>query len=273
MNAPQRRLARHLTRLRQEAGYTPAQVADLLGWSRPKVSRVECGKSVPKDTDLQALLNLCRCDPGQATALTDLAQQARTRGWWTTFNDVLTNSYVALEDGASSIRVWEAQLIPDLLQTEAYARAAITATHPHALGSVHRQVQARMARRSVLNRDYPPTFHAVIDEAALRRPIGGPEVMEPQYVRLLTLARQPHIMLQLLPFAAGPHPGLAGSFALLGFDDPADPDAAFTKGQSGEIEIEAAEQTANTTLMWDRIVASAASPDDTRSMIANLTEA
>lgn len=174
MTIARRRLARHLTQLREEAGYTPAQVADLLGWSRPKVSRIECGKTVPKDADLEALLGLCRCDQDQAASLADLARQARTRGWWTTFNDVFAGLYVALEDGAASIRVWEAQLVPDLLQTEAYARAVITATDPCTPGSVHRQVQALMARRSVLNRDHPPGFHAVIDEAVLCRTVGGP---------------------------------------------------------------------------------------------------
>ncbi len=272
MNLFQRRLARHLTRLREESGYSRSQVADLAGWSPPKVSRIEHGKSAPKTVDLESLLGLYRCDPDRAAALIDLARQARMRGWWVAFNDVFTGSYIAMEDGAACIRVWEAQLIPDLLQTEAYARAVITATRPHTPEAVHRQVQARMARRSVLNRDCPPSFHAVIDEAVLRRPVGGPEVMVPQYLRLLTMARQPHVTLQVLPLAAGAHAGLLGSFALLGFTDPDDADTGYAMGQAGEICLEEPDQVGRIGPLWDRLVTAAASPNDSLSMVAELAE-
>jgi hypothetical protein len=165
-------------------------VGRLLGWSRPKVSRIEAGKTVPKAADVEALLNLYLPDPAKATPLLQLAHDARTRGWWTAFSDVFTGSYVGLEDGATAIRTWEAQLIPCLLQTEAYARTVIAATCPDAPDSVHRQVQARMA---LLTRDGPRIIDFGIaraaDITAITRTgvsVGTPAFMAPEQFRAST---------------------------------------------------------------------------------------
>ncbi len=267
----QRRLARELTVLREEAGYAPREVAELLGWSRPKVSRIETARSVPRVADVEALLSLYLPDPAQALRLIDLTRQARQRGWWTAFTDVLAGSYVSLEDGAGHIRTWQAQLVPDLLQTEAYARQVIAAAHPDPAEITHRRVQARMARRAVLGRDSAPRFHAILDEAVLHREIGGAEVMEPQFVRLLTMGRQPHVTLQVLPFAAGAHAGLNGSFALLGFPDPDEPEVGYAEGQSGEVQVDAPEQVARMRRRWTGLVEAALSPSDSMSLIAERT--
>ncbi len=265
-----RRLARHLTRLREEARYSQAQVAAQLGWSGPTISRIEAGKTVPKAAALQALLNLYAPGAAQAASLIELARDARLRGWWTAFSDVFTSPLVALEDGASSIRVWEPQLIPDLLQTEAYARTVIKATHPYAPQTVHRQVQARMLRRGLLGRDHAPTLHAVIDEAVLHRHIGGPDVMEPQFVRLLTATRQPHVTLQILPFTAGTHAGLNGPFTLLGYSDPTDPAIAYTQSQWNDDYQEAPDKIDKMTTIWHDLTNAGASPDDSKSLLTEL---
>lgn len=156
------------------------------------------------------------------------------------------------------------------MQTEAYARTVISAVRPDSPESVQRRVQARMARRTLLGRDDAPDFHAVIDEAVLRRSIGGPEVMGPQLLRLANMAKQPNITLQVLPFAAGAHAGLEGSFVLLSFADPADPDVPYIEGQGGDVYLEAADQIARIRLVWNRIVSAAASPEESLAIITEV---
>jgi transcriptional regulator with XRE-family HTH domain len=268
----QRRLGRDLARLRERAGLSQEQVAEQLGWSRPKVGRIEAASTMPKIADVEALLGLYGADSAEAAMLAKLAKDAQQRGWWTAFNDVFTGSFVGLEDEACEIRTWETQFVPGLLQTEAYARAVISAVRPDSPESVHRRVQARMARRTLLGRDNAPELHAVIDESVLRRTIGGPEVMNAQFGRLAAMAKQPNITLQVLPFTAGAHAGLEGPFVLLGFPDPADPDIPYIEGQGGDVYLEAADQVARIRLVWDRVVAAAGSPGDSLAMITELAE-
>ena len=268
----QRRLGRDLARFRERAGLSQEQAAEQLGWSRPKVGRIEAAKTMPKIADVEALLGLYGADSAEAALLVRLAKDAQQRGWWTAFNDVFTGSFVGLEDEAAEIRTWETQFVPGLLQTEAYARAVISAARPDSPESVHRRVQARMARRTLLGRDNAPKLHAVIDESVLRRAIGGPEVMNAQFARLAAMTKQPNITLQVLPFAAGAHAGLEGPFVLLSFSDPADPDIPYIESQGGDVYLEAADQVARIRLVWERIVAAAASPEESLAIITDLTE-
>lgn len=145
----QRRLARELRRLREGAGLRPAAVARELGWDRSKISRIETGRTRPREDDVGALLDLYGCAGSDREVLLDISRETRRRNWWTSFGDVFDGTFVALEDGAAEILSWQPQVVPGLLQTEDYARAVISAARPGcAPAEVHRRVRAQMARRS-----------------------------------------------------------------------------------------------------------------------------
>ncbi|HEX2313709.1 MAG TPA: helix-turn-helix transcriptional regulator [Thermomonospora sp.] len=266
-----RRLARELRRLREEEKLTLQDVADRLGWSRATVSRLETGQTRPRPADVADILDLYGVPSPQRDALIALAKQAGQRGWWTAYADVFTGSYVALEDEASEIRSWDAQLIHGLLQTEDYARAVITAGRmlPSA-ADVDRRIAARKARQALLDRPNAPDLHIVLDEAVLRRPIGGRGVMREQLLWLARFARRPKITLRVLPYSAGAHAGLDGRFTILSFPDPADPDIAYVEGTMGDVYLESSVETGQHGSRFDRIVKAALSPEDSAHL---LTEA
>jgi len=168
-----RRLARSLKEARQRAGLTAVQAAARLGWSQPKISHIENGRTKPGVEDVEVMLTLYGITSPERDALLTLTREAERRGWWTNYADVFTGSYVALEDEASLIREWEPQFVPGLLQTQDYAREVIRAGRPHVdEHELRRRVMARMARQTLLRREpEPPHLHAVLDEAILRRPM------------------------------------------------------------------------------------------------------
>ncbi|REE95732.1 helix-turn-helix domain-containing protein [Thermomonospora umbrina] len=266
-----RRLARELRRLRDEEKLTLQDVADRLGWSRATVSRLETGQTRPRPGDVADILDLYGVPSPERDALIALARQAGQRGWWTAYADVFTGSYVALEDEASEIRSWDAQLIHGLLQTEAYSRAVITAGRllptPE---DVERRIDARKARQALLDRENAPHLHIVFDEAVLRRPIGGPEVMRDQMFWLADMARRPKVTLRVLPYTAGAHAGLDGRFTILSFPNPADPDIAYVEGTMGDVYLESTVETGQHGTRFDRIVKAALSPEESAHL---LTEA
>ena len=181
---------------------------------------------------------------------------------------MFAGSYVGLEDEASLIKEWGVQLIPGLLQTEDYAREIIGA----GLGNddadqVHRRVMARMARKTLLGRPNPPTLHAVLDEAVLHRPIGGPEVMHEQLRALVVAARRPNVIIQVLPFGTGVHAGMDGAFILLEYADPAD-DVAYVAGTAGDVYVENPEHVTRYKMSFERICSTALAPDESQAMIA-----
>ncbi|MEV7971080.1 helix-turn-helix transcriptional regulator [Sphaerisporangium sp. NPDC088356] len=268
-----RRLARELRRLREQQGLTLQEVADRLDWSRAKMSRVETTQIRPHHGDVADLLDLYGVSSPERDALVTLAREIRRRGWWTAYLDVFTGSYVALEDEASHIRTWDPQLVHGLLQTADYARAVIRAGRMIADDSeVDRRVDARMVRQSLLSRDDAPELHMIVDEAVIRRSIGGPEVMKPQLVALADHAVRPNITIQVLPYTAGEHPGLDGCFTLMSYPDPADPDIAYIEGTMGDVYMESAEDVAAHRLRFERISAMAMSPEDSANLINKVAQ-
>ncbi|SEG55868.1 Helix-turn-helix domain-containing protein [Thermomonospora echinospora] len=264
-----RRLARELRRLREQEGLTLQDVADRLGWSRATVSRLETGQTRPRPGDVADILDLYGVPSPQRDALIALAKQAGLRGWWTAYADVFTGSYVALEDEASQIRSWDAQLIHGLLQTEDYARAVISAGRmlPTA-ADVDRRIDARKARQALLDRANAPHLHIAIDEAVVRRPIGGREVMREQLLSLVRAAERPQVTIQVLPYAAGAHAGLDGRFTILSFPDPADPDIAYVEGTMGDVYLESTVETGQHGSRFDRIIKAALSPEESAHLLA-----
>lgn len=267
----QRRLARALRRTREALGLKPEDIARELRWDRSKISRIETSRVKAKPGDVAELLDLYGVTSPDRDALLNLATEANQRGWWTAFGDVFTGSYIELEHDASLIRSWQAQLIPGLLQIEEYARAVIAAARPDEnADSIEMRVKARMARRTLLGEERAPTLHVVIDEAVLRRRIGGPAVMRRQLSYLWDAAHRPNVTVQVLPFAAGAHAGVEGSFIILSFDDPADPDVPYSEGPFGDVYPESTGEQARIRLNWDRISNAALPHQESAAFIAEL---
>jgi transcriptional regulator with XRE-family HTH domain len=227
-----------LRRLRTDLGLTREQAADHIRASAWKIHRLENGQVSFKERDLLDLLDLYEVtDPQEIADTLALAREANHPGWWQHYGDVLPawfRAYVDLESAASLIRTYEGQYIPGLLQTDDYIRAVVHAAHlTDTSDEVGRRVRLRMARQTLLTRDQPPRLWAVIDEAALRRPVGGSEVMRGQLERLIEATKLATVTLQLLPFAAGAHPAMAGAFSILRFGDQELPDVVYLEHLTG----------------------------------------
>jgi transcriptional regulator with XRE-family HTH domain len=268
-----RRLGLELRRLREAASLRIEDVAAHMECSTSKISRLETGRArTVAVRDVRDLLDLYQLeDQEQRELLLGIARDAKEqRGWWTDYEDVLParlETYVGLEAEATSVRAYEAQLVAGLLQTEDYARAVLKADRFNdSPANIERLVDLRMRRQEVLTREQPLEFWDVLDEAVLRRAIGGPQVMADQLRRLLELAEQPHITLQVLPFAAGAHAGVSGSFALIEFPG-ADPDVVYVDSAAGNIYIERPREVRTYSLKFDHLRATALSPDESTAFI------
>jgi Domain of unknown function (DUF5753)/Helix-turn-helix domain len=267
-----RRLARELGVLREQAGLLPDDAAAALGWSRQKVMRVEKAQSKLSTHDLNAVLGLYGVSSPQRDALIQLSKDAWKRGWWTAYRDVFTGTYLSLEDEAAQIREWESQLIPGLLQTPDYARSVTQAIHGEDAPDVDRRVAARMTRRALLSRPDAPALHLILDEGALRRVHHGPQTMSTQLESLLTDAERPNVTLQVIPFAAGSHPGLDGSFVVLTFECDMDPDIAYIESAGGDLYLEAEREVAQRRLTFDRLSEIALPSKESTALIARIAQ-
>jgi len=217
-------LGGHLRRLREEAGMTTERAAMSIRGSHSKISRMEHGRVGFKERDIADLLTLYGIGPGdEREALLNLAREASTPGWWQTYADILPHwvePYFGLEAAASFIREYELQFVPGLLQIEDYARAVIRLGNLPSQEEVNRRAWARISRQEILNRKNPPKLWAVVDENALRRVIGGPQIMRAQLEHLIEMCEHPAVTLQILPFSAGAHRALGGAFTLLRYTEP-----------------------------------------------------
>ena len=213
-----RRPGPELRRHREAAGITIDVVADRRGCSPSKVSRTDTVHAGATARDVYDILDIYRVPESVQEKLVQIAREAKQKGWWYPFSTVLNSAYVGLEAAARSIRTYEQQVVPGLLRSEEYAIAMIRAAR---LGDtdteMEQRVHVRMARQSLLTQDDPIDLRVVLDEAVLSRPVGGDAVMRDQLIRLIEAARLPNVIMQILPFAAGPHAGMDGTFAILEF--------------------------------------------------------
>lgn len=223
------RLRSELRQRREDAGLTQEQAAAEMEWSLSKLVRIEAGTVSISVNDLRALLGLYGVhDRAEIDEMLKLARSARQRVWWTQYRDVLAPQYlefIGFETDASGIRCFHPTIVPGLLQTEAYARAVIAGAALTEVSDdiVEARVAVRMTRiKELFNRADPPVVSVVVDEAVLHRPVGSPEVMRGQLHHLAELATQPQVNLGVLPFRAGIHPGVYGSFLLFDFPDAPD---------------------------------------------------
>jgi transcriptional regulator with XRE-family HTH domain len=225
-------LGNQLRRLREAGGITPDEAGYEIRGSRSKISRIEHGRVGFKERDVADLLTLYGVtDERMRDGMLALARQANSPGWWAKYSDILPDwfePYLGLETAASLIRSFELQFVHGLFQTEDYAHAVTALGHGSAsTDETERRVSLRMRRQEVLTSADPPRVWFVIDEAALRRPIGGRQVMRTQLKHLLEAAALPHVTIQVVPFRRGGHAAAGGSFTILRFAAPDLPDVVY----------------------------------------------
>jgi transcriptional regulator with XRE-family HTH domain len=262
-----RRLSRELRKLREERGHTIEQVATLAGgeWNPSTLGRWENGDRRIRPADLRHLLDVYEVSGERREALMLLAREARQRGWWQAYGDVLPteySSYIGLETETRWMRSYQQLLIPGLLQTKDYAAAVIQAARPNDHSEViDRRTAVRLDRQHVLTNDDPMRLWAVIDEAAIRRIVGDRAVMAEQLRHLAETAERPGVQLQVLPFTSGAHVAMAASFVILGFESP-DPDVVYIDAGMSALFVETTSEVDAYRLMFDQLSASALSPGD-----------
>ena len=269
-----RRLGAELRRLREGAGITIERVAQALECSDSKISRIETGQVGATTRDVRDMLILYGVSEQRRDELVKLAREAREQGWWRAFGDVPTSSYASFDAAAASVHIYQALLVPGLLQTAAYARAVIGAVAPELPGEeVDRRIEFRMTRqRQRLATGEPPALWTLLDEAVLHRPVGGPEVMREQLERLADAAAQPTVTLQVVPFAAGVHAGMDGAFTIFGFRDRNDPDVVYLEHPTRESVIEAPEEVDRYRQAFERLSKAALPPGESTGMVAALAK-
>jgi transcriptional regulator with XRE-family HTH domain len=258
-------LGTQLRRLREASGITPDQAGYEIRGSRSKISRIEHGRVGFKERDVEDLLTLYGVTDEQVRAgMLALARQANTPGWWAKYSDILPDwfePYLGLEMAASLIRAFELQWVHGLFQTEDYARAVATLGYgPMAADETERRVSLRMRRQEVLTGSDPPRVWFVIDEAALRRPIGGRQVMRAQLKRLLDAAALPHITIQVVPFRRGGHAAAGGSFTILRFAAPDLPDVVYLEQLTSALYLDDRRDVDHYMEVMNRLSAEAHTP-------------
>ncbi|MER7716021.1 helix-turn-helix transcriptional regulator [Streptomyces flaveolus] len=271
-----RKLGAELRALRTSAGITSGEAARLVGWHQSKVSRIETGTSGAKPADVRLLLDAYGVDDRELRELlVVLAGSEDASGrhhWWHAYRGVLPPTYrdfISLESQASAMRTLETTVVPGLLQTPEYARAvtraAVDGLSEERLDTL---VEVRLARQDVLRADPPLELNAVLDEAVLRREVGGPGVMVRQLTRLVEAARLPHVRLQVLPFSAGAHIGVTGPFVIFSFPSTSDLDVVVLDHLTSSLHLERKEDLEAYTEAFDALLHHALSPEDSLDYIA-----
>jgi transcriptional regulator with XRE-family HTH domain len=236
-------LGAQLRRLREARGVTREEAGYLIRASESKISRMELGRVSFKERDIVDLLVRYGVeDQTEREALVTLAREANAPGWWHQYNDVLPDwfqTYVGLEEAASVLRVYEVQFVPGLLQTPSYARAVITRAWPGGPAEeIERRLRIRTTRQEMLSKEAGPRLWAVVDEAALRRPVGGTKVFRSQLEHLIELTRDPKITLQVTPFGLGAHAAEAGAFTIMRFPEEDLPDVVYLEQLTSAIYLD-----------------------------------
>jgi transcriptional regulator with XRE-family HTH domain len=269
-----RRLAAELRSLRASSGLTRDEVVERTGINVATMYRIEHARVRPQTRTLRTLLDLYGVEKEQQAELVGWLRDARERGWLHAYQSELPEQYmnfIGFEGEARSSWNYESLFVPGLLQTEDYARAVITGVLPFASrDEVERRVEVRMERQEVLRNENPLELWGIVDEAALRRQVGGRAVMRAQLRYLLEASELPNITFQVIPFDVGAHAGMPGSFVFLQFADAAIPDVVYVDSMAGELFLEEESDIRRYRLVFEHLRAVAASPDVSRSLLASL---
>jgi transcriptional regulator with XRE-family HTH domain len=251
-------LGTQLRRLREAKNITREDAGWAIRGSDSKISRMELGRVSFKERDVADLLTLYGVtDTTDRTTLLDLAREANTPGWWHRYSDLLPtwfSAYVGLEAASALIRTYEVQFVPGLLQTEDYARAVILLGHRTASAEeIERRVKLRTNRQHLLTKPDPPRLWAVVDEAALRRPIGGPDTMRTQLEALINATKLPNIKLQIIPFQYGGHAAAGGAYTILRFAETDLPDIVYVEQLTSALYLDKREDIDHYAETMDRL--------------------
>jgi transcriptional regulator with XRE-family HTH domain len=269
-------LGSQLRRLRESRGLTREDAGYTIRASESKISRMELGRVSFKERDVADLLTLYGVAETDRDALLGLAREANVAGWWHGYGDLLPGwfqTYVGLEEAATRIQTFEVQFIHGLAQTEDYARAVVAHGLPAAPSEeIERRVDLRMRRQRVLTAEDAPSFSAVLDEAALRRTLGGPEVMRGQLRRLLELSEFPNVLLQVMPFRRGGHAAEGGPFTVLGFPEPDLPDVVYLEQLTSALYLDKPEDVELYGQAMDELRAAAPNPSQSRDLLRGLLQ-
>jgi transcriptional regulator with XRE-family HTH domain len=259
----ERRLARALRHLREEAGLTIEDVAEKLEMSASTVSRMETAQVGVRPRDLRFLLDMYEVSEAERNQLLQIARERRQQRWWREYADLPNILFAGLEEDASAIWQYSTQLIPGLLQTEAYARTVLQAIRLDAKpGDVERRLELRIHRQELLASEQAPEYWVVLDEAVVRRQVGGPAVMADQLGGLVEAAKRPNVTLQVLPFASGEHAGMDGEFTIFHYLESADPDVVYIENTGSDLYLEAPEVTRRYNKIFDHLRAAAQNPGE-----------
>jgi transcriptional regulator with XRE-family HTH domain len=270
-----RRLAAELRKLREQSGLSVTDVAKRLDWQPSRISRIENRQSGITAPDLRKLLDLYEVeDQGYRAYLAELVRRVNERGWWQKYAGEITSGYadlISLEEEARTIRTYEQELVPGLLQIPEYAQAVFRTGWPtNTAEQVKRRVEIRMERQHVLTRPDPPPprFSVVLGEAVLRRQVASYDVMLRQLEYLMQPPRdRANVTIQVLPFDAGVHPAMVGSFTMLAFPDPDDLGVVSLENAIGTLFLEEPDEVRAYEEIWSTIQAKALSPDDSHTFL------
>jgi len=267
-------LGTQLHRMRTQAGVTSDQAAHKIRASRSKISRMENGRVGFKERDVDDLLDLYTVtDPYLRARVKALLQQANSPGWWTRYADVTADwfeEYLGLETAASVIRTFEMQFVHGLFQTPEYARAVTLLGHSAAgVGEIEQRVALRLSRQGLLTSAQSPMVWSILDEGAIRRPVGGRAVMRSQLAHLAEVASDlRNVTVQVVPFEAGGHAGAGGSFTMLRFAGEEVPDIVYIEQLTSALYLDKREDVDHYLEVMDSLSAEALQPAQTLDFIA-----
>ncbi len=265
-------LGSQLRRLREAKRITLEDAGYVIRASGSKMSRLETGRVGFKPRDIADLLTLYGVtDEQQRATLEELARQASARGWWHDFADVMPawfEPYVGLEEAASSIRCYEMQLVPALLQTEDYAQAIARLGHPAgSAAQIKRRVSLQLTRQAVLTRPTLASLWLVLDEVALRRPVGSPAVMRGQLAHLAEVGARPNVTLQVIPLTRGGHAAAGGPFTILRFSEPDLPDVVYLEQLTSALYLDKRETVERYLEVMERLCVEALTSEESMDRI------
>lgn len=272
-----RRVGGVLRALREGAKLSNDDASKRAGISTAKLSRLESGHNVVAVKDVKALLSAYKADKATKERVVGLAHAAEQHGWWHEFDDVLPadfDLYLSVEEAAASLLVFSSTIVHGLLQTEEYAREWMRKGDPgmpnHDLA---RLLSLRMGRQTTLTRDTDPLqLWAILDEGALRRTVGGPEVMRDQLWHLLQMSELPNVTLQVLPFDVGAHHAASGSFSLIEFTEPTDPEIGYVDCAAGNVYPEKPPQVRRLKTSFYHLTSTAMEPVESLTFIRKVYE-
>lgn len=266
-----RRLAAELRRLRDSAGLTREEVGEQTNINHVTLYRLETARVRPQVRTLTALLDIYNVEETKRDELIKLLRESGQRGWLQAFHASLPEqytAYISFEGEADAVWNYESSFIPGLLQTEDYADAVIAGTLPEATpAEISSKIDARMRRQEVLKRDPALKLWAIIDEAVLQRHVGTASIRREQMEHLVELLKLRNVQLQVIPFDAGPHPGMLGSFATLKFDDDGSPDVVYIESGAGDLFLEDEASVNRYNLTFEHLRAAALSPPASAALI------